>query len=318
MLCHDIAFTEAHMKHRELIPIAGLAATIAIAVGCVVQLAGEAADRRLIAGGPFESSGVAYVPGSRGVLFVDDGRGRQIFWMELSTEGAQQGSAVPVAIGADVTDLEGITSNGTHFYVVGSQSKAAGVDGDGLVRFRFNAATRQVDGLERIQGLKQWLAANVAELRGADRQKGKQAMNIEGLAWDPVNQRLLMGLRTPIIDGQALVIPVSLIDPAAPLTTANLRVDGGKAIRLALDGAGIRSLEYDEPSKAFHVITGAGANSGNGDFRIVEWKGEGQPGVRELARFPGELKPEGITRATLDGRSVRLVVFDTGHYAMLD
>ena len=304
------------MKHRELIPIAGLAATIALAIGCVFQLAGEAADRRLIAGGPFESSGVAYVPGSRGVLFVDDGRGRQIFWMELSADGAQQGSAVPVELGADVMDLEGITSSRTHFYLVGSQSKAAGIEGDGLVRFRFNAGTRQVEGVERVQGLKRWLAANVAELRGADRQKGKQAMNIEGLAWDPVHQRLLMGLRTPIVDGQALIIPVALIDPAAPLTTANLRVDGGKAIRLGLDGAGIRSLEYDEPSKAFHVITGA--NSGNGDFRIVEWKGEGQSGLRELARFPAELKPEGITRATLDNRSVRLVVFDTGHYAMLN
>ena len=28
-------------------------------------------------------------------------------------------------------------------------------------------------------------------------------MNIEGLAWYLVNQRLLMGLRTPIIDGRA-------------------------------------------------------------------------------------------------------------------
>ena len=98
-----------------------------------------------------------------------------------------------------------------------------------------------------------------------------------------------------------------MIAPAAPLTTANLRVDGGKAIRLALDGAGIRSLEYDEPSKAFHVIAGAGANSGNGDFRILEWKGEGQSELRELARFPGQLKPEGI-----DSRHARRQVSAAG------
>ena len=306
------------MKNRQYIPIAGLAATIAIAVGCVVQLAGQAADPRAIAGGPFESSGVAYVPGSRGVLFVDDGRGQQIFWMELAGDGAQHGPAVTVPLDADVTDPEGITSNGTHFYVVGSQSKATGSDGDGLVRFRFDPKTRRVAGIERVQGLKRWLAANVAELQGADRQKGKQALNIEGLAWDPVNGRLLMGLRTPVIDGHALVVPVALIDPDAPLTTANLRVEGGKAIRLPLDGAGIRSLEYDEPSRAFHMIAGAGSNKANGDFRIVEWKGEGQAGLRELARFPASMKPEGITRATLDGKSVRVVVFDTGRYTTLD
>lgn len=306
------------MKHRELIPIAGLAATIAIAVGCVVQLAGQSADPRTIAGGRFESSGVAYVPDSRGVLFVDDGQRQQIFWMELTADGAQHGSAVPVSLDADVTDPEGITSNRTHFYVVGSQSKTTGSDGDGLVRFRFNARTRQAEGLERVQGLKAWLAANVAELRGADRQKGKQALNIEGLAWDPINQRLLMGLRTPIIDGHALVVPVTLIDPAAPLTAANLRVDGGKAIRLALDGAGIRSLEYDETTQSFHVIAGAGSNKGDGDFRIMEWKGEGPDGLRELARFPGKLKPEGITRAMLDGKPTRVVVFDTGRYTLLN
>ena len=109
-----------------------------------------------------------------------------------------------------------------------------------------------------------------------------------------------------------------MIDPLAPLTIANLRVDGGKAIRLDLGGAGIRSLEYDEPARAFHVITGAEPNKSNGDFRIVEWKGEGQAGLRELVRFPADLKPEGITRAMLDGKSVRVVVFDTGRYATLD
>ena len=168
------------MNHRELIPIAGLAATIAIAAGCVVQLAGQSADPRTIAGGTFESSGVAYVPGSRGVLFVDDGRRQQVFWMELAADGAQQGPAVGVSLNADIMDLEGITSNRTHFYVVGSQSKATGVDGDGLVRFRFNAATRQVEGLERVQGLKAWLAANVEELKGAGRIEGQAGAEHRG------------------------------------------------------------------------------------------------------------------------------------------
>src|SRR3712207_2160569 len=34
-------------------------------------------------GGTFEASGVAHVPGTDGVLFVDDGRWEEIFWMRV-------------------------------------------------------------------------------------------------------------------------------------------------------------------------------------------------------------------------------------------
>ena len=72
----------------------------------------EAATPRIINGGQFEASGVAQVPGSNMLLFVDDGRPREIFLLELTSTGAQVGTAVPVPLGASVTDLEGITSDG--------------------------------------------------------------------------------------------------------------------------------------------------------------------------------------------------------------
>lgn len=46
---------------------------------------------RPIAGGPFEASGVAYVPGTTGVLFADDHESRAVFWMELGPDGTQKG-----------------------------------------------------------------------------------------------------------------------------------------------------------------------------------------------------------------------------------
>ena len=111
------------MKNPQLLPLAGLAATIVIAVGCVVQLAGTEAEPRVIKGGKFEASGLASVPGSQGVLFVDDGQGKQVYWMELAADGTQVGAALPVPLGADVTDPEAITASATHYFVVGSQSK---------------------------------------------------------------------------------------------------------------------------------------------------------------------------------------------------
>lgn len=273
------------------------------------------ADPRPIAGGRFEASGVARVPGTNQLLFVDDGRAREIFLMELAADGSQRGAAHPIALGADVTDLEGITSDGRHFYAVGSQSKKTGFDGDGLVRFTFDTVTRRISGVERIQGLKAWLAANVAELRGTEKLVGDEVLNIEGLAWDPRARRLLLGLRAPIVNGAALVIPITLIDSTAPFSRANLQVDGA-AIRVQLNGAGIRSLEYDEHAAAFRIITGARANQESLDFRVLEWDGKTDTPLREITSFGRLLKPEGIARITLGGRPASVIVFDVGSFVV--
>jgi hypothetical protein len=296
-------------------------ASYLIGVGVIAAAAFTSAasgSPQRIVGGTFEASGVAHVAGTSGVLFVDDGRERDIFWMELDAAGRQRSAAVRVALGADVTDLEGITSDGTRFYVVGSQSKHTGVDGDGLVRFRFDPQTRRTGDVERIRGLKAWLAGRVPELKGTARILGDAALNIEGIAWDPVRSRLLLGLRAPVVDGRALVIPLKLQDPAGPFSEANLRVDG-PAVRLPLEGAGIRSLEYDPGAGAFRVITGAALNAENRDFRILEWNGADTAAapLRVLATFPRGLKPEGITPASIGDRQVSVLVFDVGRFALL-
>jgi hypothetical protein len=188
-----------------------------------------------IAGGTFEASGVVDVPDSNGVLFVDDNHTTEIFWMELTADGRQAGRAVAVPLGATVSDPEAMTTDGTHFYIVGSQSKAGGTDGDGIVRFRFDASRRQVIEPASIAALKAFLATRVEELKGVDPHRGSdEELNIEGLAWDPARSRLLLGLRAPVVDGHALVIPLKLRDPRGAFRADNLEVDGAMAIRLAL------------------------------------------------------------------------------------
>jgi Protein of unknown function (DUF3616) len=302
---------------RFHIPIVILISTMLSSAVFVTRMAGAAADPVRISGGTFEASGVAHVPSTSSVLFVDDGRNQEVFWLELNADGSQKAPASALSLQADVTDLEGITHDGSSYYVVGSQSKSTGFDGDGLVRFRFDPATKQVEGVERVQGLKKWLADNVAELKGTGARAGDSVLNIEGIAWDPVGKRLLLGLRAPVIDDQALIIALTLRDAKGPLSTDNLAVQSGKAIRLSLGGAGIRSIEYDAATAAFRIITGAGLNKESREFRVVEWKGEGDD-VREVARYSSKLKPEGITRTVFEGKSRTLIVFDTGRFTMLD
>ena len=270
---------------------------------------------RRIVGGSYEASGLAAVPGDSQFLFVDDGQKTEIYLLSLSSDGTQTGHAVALPLPADVTDMEGITTDGHFHYVVGSQSKKTGFDGDGLVRFTFDPDTRRIDSVQTIRGLKAWLAANVAELRGTERLIGDHVLSIEGLAWDPANRRLLLGLRAPVVADSALVIALRLADSTRAFAADNLVADGA-TLRLPLDGAGIRGIEWDPVAGAFLVITGAALDDEDRDFRVLEWNGQSGSELREVATYERRLKPEGIARAALGGRG-RVVVFDVGHVAVM-
>jgi len=64
--------------------------------------------------------------------------------------------------------------------------------------------------------------------------------------------------RSPVIEDRALVVPLKFRDLKAALNIDNLEVEGHRAIRLPLGGAGIRTIDYDESRKVFYIISGAG------------------------------------------------------------
>jgi hypothetical protein len=300
---------------KVMLPVAGMFLLACVVVATVTKT--DFAGKMPFDGGTFEASGVVHVPGTDGVLFVDDGRNEEVFWMGLGEGRGQAGEIKPVRLGVSVVDLEGITTDGAYFYVVGSQSKPKGSDLAGLVRFRFDAREQRVEAAEAVSGLKRLLAANVSELHGMEERKYKDGgINVEGLAWDPRGGRLLLGLRSPVVDGQALVVPLRLRDPRGAFSADNLEVEGTKPIRLPLGGAGIRSIEYDERARAFRVITGAGPNSEKMDFKLWEWDGDAaRPALRDLGTYDRRFKPEGVTRASSGGRDFTFIVFDTSGYA---
>ena len=275
----------------------GIVLLLAVAVSSVVErgpFAVSSESMTAFSGGTFEASGVAHVSGTDGVLFVDDGRPDEIFWLPLGQDRKQAGAIKSIKIATSIIDLEGITSDGTYFYVVGSQSKSTGADQAGLARFTFDAASQRAVGIQAVTRLKKFLADNVAELRGMENTKYNDGgINVEGLAWDPQSSRLLLGLRSPVVDGQALVVPLKLRVPKGALSFDNLEVEGGKAISLPLGGAGIRSIEYVDSKKAFYLITGAGPNSEKMDFKTWEWSGNApSPALRELDTCDRRLKPD--------------------------
>lgn len=271
-------------------------------------------------GGKFDASGVCEVPGADGVLFADNGREGQVFWMKLDGSGHQAGAIKAVELGVGIEDIEGITTDGTHFYVVSSQSRPKVIEKDALVRFKFDARTQKAEAVESFGGLKNFLLENVADLRAGGEKMGKDGgLNIEGIAWDARRDRLLLGLRSPVVDGHALLVPLRLRDRRGKFSVENLEVEGSKAIRLPLRGGGVRGIEYDGRAKVFRVISGAAEDQGQTDFGLWEWNGdEKQPAVTETKRFDNELKPEGVARVRAGGRDFLFIVCDASGYTVMN
>jgi hypothetical protein len=260
-------------------------------------------------GGPFEASGVTRAPGGGGLLFVDDRRPDGVLWMELAQDGSPAGKPVAVPLGLAVDDPEGITTDGTYVYVVGSQSRGD-AHGAGLVRFRYDAGSHAAREVQAIEGLRSLLASAVP---GSHEGSRKDALNIEGLAWDAKGRRLLLGLRAPLDAQQrALVVPVKLRQARGPWAASNLEV--GAPIAVALDGQGVRGLEADGDGQFLLV---AGGVEGAGASRLLRWDGRSAT-ASPVATFPKELKPEGAARTKVGGRDRTLVICDTSRYVLID
>jgi len=275
-------------------------------------------------GGPFEASAVVNVPGTNGVLIVDDNRPSEVLWMALDESGREVGPVKPIPLGVSVEDPEGITSDASYFYIVGSQSKPNGGDQNALVRFAFDAASQSVQKAEALTGLRDFLLANVPELKGAPEKASEGGLNIEGIAWDFKRGRWLLGLRSPLgKDGSAFIVAIKLKNPGGPFSVDNLQLAEPNAIPLKLAGLGVRDIQFDPESNSFLIISGAPEHQQKSEFILWEWSGAvEQPGSESTLRREQDLdpkaKPEGITHVEIGGRKFLLVVCDASVYFKLD
>jgi pSer/pThr/pTyr-binding forkhead associated (FHA) protein len=277
-------------------------------------------------GGPYEASGVVAIPGTDAVLMVDDNRPGEVLWMQVNDAGQQVGEIKVVPLGVTVEDPEGITTDGSSFYIVGSQSKLEAGKVGGLVRFTFDASSQTVSKAEAISGLREFLVQNVPELKSvADLKAQDGGLNIEGIAWDPdpEHPRLLLGLRSPQVNTNALLVPLKLRDPKGAFSIENLQLAAPNAIQLSLGGLGVRDIQYDSRLKAFLIISGAPEHHEKTNFTLWEWNGDadqanadGRP--REETTLDMKMKPEGVTRMKLGGKEFIFIVGDASSYSKFD
>jgi hypothetical protein len=116
--------------------------------------------------------------------------------------------------------------------------------------------------------------------------KEKGAFNIEGLCTTP-EKSLYIGLRNPIPDDKALIIP---LENPAELIEGNGPAKFGTAFQLDLGGLGIRSIKYWAARRMYVIVAG----SFNGDELSSE---ESQPSLLyswsgDLAQAPMKIEVE--------------------------
>jgi hypothetical protein len=91
--------------------------------------------------------------------------------------------------------------------------------------------------------------------------------NIEGLTARADGKSLLLALRSPLLNGDAVLIP--LTNPKG-VVDKDKEPKLGKPIRLDLGGRGIRSIEYAAAAKAYFIMAGPSGKK-SGAFDLLRW-----------------------------------------------
>ena len=215
-------------------------------------------------------------------------------------------------------DLEGLALDRAGFvYAITSHSR----DDEGdekksrerLVRFRIEgnrvADPKVVDGLKRALTARHPELASAAKIRDV---KADGGLNIEALEISPDQQRLLIGFRSPLHDGRAII--ASIENPSgifeadeAPRLAADLD-------ELDLGGHGIRGLSY-VPSIGEYLVISGPVSREPGQFALWLWNGQ-QGGSARRVTVPGLQgleRAEGVSPAVIDGVERIIIVSDDGN-----
>jgi len=214
-------------------------------------------------------------------------------------------------------DLEGLAADRAGFvYAITSHSR----DDDGdkkksrekLVRFRVDGDRvvdpKVVDGLRQALTTRHAVLAAAAQVRDV---KASGGLNIEGLELSPDQQRLLIGFRSPLRDGRALIACVE--NPSAVFESDEAPRISPLLEELDLGGHGIRGLSY-VPALGEYLVIGGPTSREPAVFALWRWSGEpGAPARRvTVPGLRGFEKAEGVCAAHVGGAERIMVVSDDG------
>ena len=273
--------------------------------------------------GIYEPSAIQQLPDGR-FLVVEDEKNHPLSLVTLGADGSVKTAALTAGLLQmfsafwKLDDLEGLAVDRAGF-VYGITSHSRNGDGDEkksrekLVRFRVEGdrvvEPKVVDGLKHALTTRHAVLAAAAQVRDV---KAGGGLNIEGLEISPDQQRLLIGFRSPLRDGRALVASVENV-------AAVFELDETPRIapwleELDLGGHGIRGLSY-VPALGAYLVIGGPTSREPAAFDLWCWSGEpGAPARRvTVTGLRSFEKAEGVSPAVVGGMERIVVVSDDGN-----
>jgi hypothetical protein len=271
----------------------------------------------------YEPSAVQQLPDGR-ILVVEDEHKRAFSIMRFLADGSlAEDPALDVrlmrAFRIKPDDLEGLSMDADGFiYATTSHSRDAKgrrqPDREQLLRFRvvrddvvdLEVYSDFIGELQRSPVLQQALSQHTDQLVNFSR------INIEGLNFDPVNQRLLLGFREPLVDGKSMVVKIS--NPAGIFERGEAPEFSDVAL-LDLQGGGIRSLSYDPVLNTFLIVNEISGHEGKLYSQLWSWSGDpdAQPEPVALPEIINLHNVESIDSITINGESRLLIMSDEGN-----
>jgi Protein of unknown function (DUF3616) len=216
-------------------------------------------------------------------------------------------------------DIEGGTRIGDHIFWIASHGR----NQQGKLRpsrHRLFATKVAVDGnrvtvspvglpyTKLVEDLAQAPALRKYDLESASRKapEAEGGLNIEGLVSTPKGT-LMIGFRNPIPGGKALIVPLD--NPQQTIDGEQARL--GSPIELALNGQGIRSMEYRENQGRYLIV--AGPYNDDGKVALFSWSGKRSEAAELMpeGRF-GDLNPEAMFVYPGDPTAVQFLSDDGG------
>lgn len=272
--------------------------------------------------GLYEPSAIQQLADGR-FLVVEDEKQSPFSLVSINPDGSVGSTALKPGLleGGDsfwkLNDLEGMTADRSgNIYAITSHSRA----GDGeqkksrekLVRFRIEGGS--VRAAKVLTGLKPALLEMHPVLAAAAEMKDVKTgggLNIEALEITPDQQRLLISMRSPLLEQRAIIACVEnlaeMFDAEQPPRVSDT------LLTLDLGGNGIRGLAWFACLDGYLVIAGPVAREA---LQFQLWFWSGQPGAPARAvsvpGLTGFARAEGISPALIDGRQRIVMVNDDG------
>ena len=218
-----------------------------------------------------------------------------------------------------LSDLEALARDDEGFiYALTSHSRTRkgnrSPDREHLMRFKIQDGN--VLGLTSYDNLTQVLETD-HKLHDLIRERTKaevsfEEINIEGMAFDPVKKRLVLGFRDPEFNNMALV---AFISNPKDVFERNAQPEFDEVAILDIDGGGIRSLNYDPVLKNYVIANEVKDENGQKFSQLWTWSGNptDEPQKISLPNLQHITNVEAVDSITVNGKPHMILMGDEGN-----